>query len=274
VPDLLVPLGSQSLPVRLGELVRDARQLAGWTQLTLACRAATCQSAISRIERGVADPLDLLVVERVLDALGFQASLDVDGRHLADRRRQRDPVHARMNGFIASSLERRGFRTALEIQVGDPSPRGWIDLLAFRPIDRALIVDETKGDLPDVGAFQRSLAFYERNAREAANRLGWNPTRVIVLGTMLDSATIATRLVENQELIRRSFPSPVERLLGWIDDPRAPAPFGWTLATCDPASRSKAWLRPPAVGARRRPVSYADYADAAIRLRRLGGRRR
>ncbi len=179
-----------------------------------------------------------------------------------------------MNGYLASNLERRGFRTALEVQIGDPSPRGWIDLLAFRPTDRALIIDETKGDLPDVGAFQRSLAFYGRNAREVANRLGWSPTRIVVLGAMLDSATIATRLAENRELIARALPSSVGRLLAWIDDPRAPAPFGWTLATCDPASRSAAWLRPPVLGTRRRPIAYADYADATARLRRVGRRRR
>lgn len=274
MPDLIVPLGSRSLAIRLGELVRDARRLAGWTQSELARRAAANQTAISRLERGVAQPLDLLIVEGVLDALGFRASLDIEGRHLADRRRQREPVHARINGFLASTLERRGFRTAMEVQVGDPSPRGWIDLLAFRPIDRALIIDETKGDLPDVGAFQRSLGFDERNAREVANRLGWSPTRIVVLGTMLDSATIATRLAENRELIARAFPSPVGRLLAWIDDPRAPAPFGWTLATCDPESRSQAWLRPPVLGASRRPVAYADYADAAAHFRRVGRRRR
>lgn len=274
MPDLVVPLDSRSLAIRLGELVRDARRLAGWTQVELARRAATSQSAVSRLERGRAEPLDVLVVDRVLGALGFRASLDIDGRHLADRRRQREPVHARMNGFLAANLERRGFRTAIEVPVGDPSPRGWIDLLAFRPVDRALIVNETKGDLPDVGAFQRSLAFYERNAREAASRLGWSPTRVVVLGAMLDSATIAARLAENRDLIWRAFPSPVDRLLAWIDDVRAPAPFGWTLATCDPGSRSAAWLRPPMMGARRRPVAYADYADAAARLRVAGRRRR
>jgi transcriptional regulator with XRE-family HTH domain len=273
MPDLVVPLGSRSLAIRLGELVRDARLLVGWTQSELAHRAATTQSAVSRLERGVAQPLDMLVVDRVLAALGFRASLDIDGRHLGDRRRQREPVHARMNGFLASNLARRTFRTALEVPIGDESPRGWIDLPAFRPLDRALIVNETKGELPDVGAFQRSLAFYERNAREVANRLGWRPTRVIVLGTMLDSATVATRLAENRELIERAFPSPVDRLLEWVDDPGAPAPFAWTLATCDPASRSATWLRPPMLRARRRPVAYADYADAAARLRR-GGRRR
>jgi len=272
MPDLIVPLGSRSLAIRLGELVRDARELVGWTQGELARRSRSSQAVISRLENGLADVLDVLLVERVLDALGMRSELHVEGRHLGDRRRQREPVHARMTGFLAGQLARRGFVPALEMEVGAGSVRGWIDLMAFRAADRALIVDETKGDLPDVGAFQRSLAFYEREARAAANRLGWNPTRVVVLATMLDSATMAQRLMDNRELLTRAFPSPVERLLAWIDDPGAPAPFGWTLAMCDPASRSAAWLRPTTLGSRRRPPAYADYADAARRLK--PGRRR
>ena len=266
--DLVVRLGSRSFALSLGEVIRDARVLAGWSQDQLAWRAGTNQTKVSRIERGAATSLQLDVVNALLGVLGFTASLQVDGRHLADRIRQLEPVHARTTGFLATNFERRDFRTALEVQVGEPSPRGWIDLLAYRPADRALVVDETKGDLPDVGAFQRSLAFYERNARDVAHRLGWHPTRVVVLGTLLDSATIADRLAANRELIGHAFPSPVDRFLAWIDDPAAPAPFGPTLAMCDPASRSAAWLRPTSLGPRRRPAAYADYADAAARLGR------
>ena len=277
VPDLIIPLGSRSFALRIGELVRDARLLIGWTQDDLADRSRSSQAAISRLENGLASTLDVLLVERTLDALGMQAEVRVEGRHLGDRRRQCEPVHARMNGFLGGQVARRGFLPALEVEVGAGSVRGWIDLIAYRPADRALIVDETKGDLPDVGAFQRSLAFYEREARAAANRLGWSPTRVVVLAAMLDSATMARRIADNGELLRRAFPSLVERLLDWIDDPAAPAPFGWTMATCDPASRSAAWLRPTTLGSRRKPPAYADYADVARRLTpgaRVSARRR
>jgi transcriptional regulator with XRE-family HTH domain len=270
--DLVVPIGSRSFAFRVGELVAEARRLAGWSQRELARRAGTTQSAVSRIERGATTSLDLLVVERLLGALGLRASLAVEGRHLADRRRQAEPVHARLNGFIAGHVGRRSFLTALEVQVGDLVPRGWIDLLAYRPADRALIVDETKGDLPDIGAFQRSLAFYERSAVDVAHRLGWRPTRVVVLATLLDSETVAGRMRVNRELLARAFPSPVGRFLRWVDDPSAPAPYGWTLAMADPASRAAAWLRPTVLEGRRRAPTYASYADAAARLR--AGRRR
>ncbi|WP_345146159.1 helix-turn-helix transcriptional regulator [Nonomuraea rubra] len=38
--------------MRIGRLIRDARQHRGWTQLQLADALATSQSAVNRIERG------------------------------------------------------------------------------------------------------------------------------------------------------------------------------------------------------------------------------
>jgi transcriptional regulator with XRE-family HTH domain len=266
VPDLVVHLGARSFALQLGELVRESRLLAGWTQRELAARASVSQSVVCRVETSRAEVLDLLVVERILAALGMRAQLDIEGRHLGDRRRQRDGVHARCNGYQAGRLERDGWLTATEVEVGKEAPRGWIDLLAYRPTDRALIVDETKTEIPDMGALQRQVAFYMREAIAVANRLGWRPTRVVALVVALDTAAIADRLRQNRDLVRRAFPSPVDRMSAWIADPSAPAPFGWTLATCDPASRRVSWLRPTTLGTRRLPVAYADYADAARRL--------
>jgi transcriptional regulator with XRE-family HTH domain len=267
VPDLIVPLGGRSLAPRLADLIRETRILIGWTQRDLARRAGVSQAAICRIETVQAGVIDVLVIERVLGALGMRAELQVDGRHLADRRRQRDAVHARVDGFLAHRFGTDGWLTATEVEVGEGAPRGWIDLLAFRPIDRALVVDETRTDLPDIGGLQRSVAFYERAAPAAARLLGWNPTRVVVLVTVLDTAVVARRLAENRDLVSRAFPSPVARFSAWVADPSSPAPFGWTLASCDPATRSAAWLRPTTLGTRRRPPAYNDYADAAARLR-------
>jgi transcriptional regulator with XRE-family HTH domain len=51
--------------MRGGTLIREARRRAGLTQLELASRLATTQSAIARIERGGTEPS----YERVVDAL-------------------------------------------------------------------------------------------------------------------------------------------------------------------------------------------------------------
>jgi transcriptional regulator with XRE-family HTH domain len=56
--------------MRGGTLVREARRRAGLTQLELAARLGTTQSAIARLERGATEPSFARVVEAI-GACGF-----------------------------------------------------------------------------------------------------------------------------------------------------------------------------------------------------------
>lgn len=267
--DLMLRAGQRSFAAQLADAVRDTRRLIGWTQRELADRALTSHTTIWRIERGQASHIDLLVVERVLHHLGLRATLSIarNPRHLDDRRRQADGVHARIVGHVARRLERSGWLTSLEVPLGEGVPRGWIDLLAYREADDALLVDEAKTDLPDMGALGRSLGFYARSASEAAHALGWRPRRLALPVTALDSAAFAERLADNRSLVARMLPAPVPELARWLADPRCAQPLGWGLGMVDPATRGPLWLRPTMLGSRRRPAAYTDYADAAARLR-------
>ncbi|MEO5963993.1 MAG: helix-turn-helix domain-containing protein [Candidatus Limnocylindrales bacterium] len=261
-------LGGRAFAIHIADAIRDARRLVGSTQRDLAAQAQTSQATISRLEGGGSSSVDLLVVERVLASLGIRAALTMDARHLEDRRRQTDGVHARLNGYIARRLERDRWRTALEVRVGSDAPRGWIDLLAFREADRALLVEETKTDIPDMGGLQRSLAFYEREAWDAARSLGWRPSRVVALVVALDTRSVAGRLADNRDTVTRAFPARVDATAAWVRDQATEPPRGWTLATADPLDRSLTWLRPTTLGSRRRPPAYSGYAEAASRLLR------
>ncbi|MGL6278248.1 MAG: helix-turn-helix domain-containing protein [Gaiella sp.] len=267
MPDIVLDLRHRTLGPALGELVRDARTLIGWTQRELAARALTSQAAIWRLETNQPGRVDLVVVERVLDALGMRGALAMDARHLADRRRQRDGVHARLTGYVARRLERGGWLTATEVPIGDGAPRGWIDLLAYRPADRALLIEETKTDIPDFGGLQRSVAFYDREGWASARRLGWRPACAAVLVVALDSAAMADRLAANRDLVTRAFPGSIDGLRAWLRTVEAPPPRGWSIALADPASRGARWLRAADAGRRRHSPPYAGYTDAARRLR-------
>ncbi|MFE4646354.1 helix-turn-helix domain-containing protein, partial [Streptomyces sp. NPDC056730] len=54
--------------VRIGKLIRDARQHRGWTQSQLAEALATSQSAVNRIERGNQN-ISLEMIARIGEAL-------------------------------------------------------------------------------------------------------------------------------------------------------------------------------------------------------------
>ncbi len=263
----ILDLWRRGIRAELAEVVAEARELIGWSQRELADRSKTSHTTVWRIETGSADHLDLVVVDRILTALGIRASLQLNTRHLEDRRRQRDAVHARLTGYVARRLQRAGWLTSTEVAIGDEEPRGWIDLLAFREADAALLVEESKTELPDMGAMQRTVAFYEREAARTARQLGWRPRTIATVVIVLDSAAVASRLGDNRDLAQRAFPTPPARLQAWIDRPGAPAPSGWTMAMVDPARRQGPWLRPTPVSSRRRTHAYANYADAAARLR-------
>ncbi len=273
MPDTLVDLRHRTLGPALAELIRDARMLIGWTQRELAHRSRTSQATIWRLETNQPGRLDLRVVERVLAALGMHGSLGMEARHLADRRRQRDAVHARLTGYVARRLERQGWLTATEVPIGEDAPRGWIDLLAYRPADRSLLIEESKSDLPDLGGLQRRLSFYDREAWAAARGLGWRPARGSVLVVALDSVTMVERLAENRDLVSRAFPASIDHLRAWLRDVDAPPPHGWAIALADPASGGARWLRSVDGNRRRHSPPYTGYADAARRLRAGRARR-
>jgi transcriptional regulator with XRE-family HTH domain len=252
----------------LGRLIGRSRRLAGWTQRDLAARAGTSQATVWRIETGQPGPIDLTVVEGMFKALGLHAALDIDDLALQDRERQRDALHSPLNGYVARRLVRLGWQAPTEVMIGGESPRGWIDIAAYRDADRSMLVEETKCDLPDMGSLQRRLAFYAREAWAVAKELGWRPRRVAVLVVGLDTAALGARLLANRDTLEQAFPARVDAVAAWLADPAAPPPRGWGFALADPAVRGERWLRPLPVGGRRRPAAYEDYADAARRLLR------
>lgn len=65
----------KTAPTTIGQQVRHARRLRGLTQIELARRLRTSQSAISRIENG--DDLNLRTLRKVARALGCVVQLDL-----------------------------------------------------------------------------------------------------------------------------------------------------------------------------------------------------
>jgi len=260
--------------VQLGRLVRDVRIALGWSQRDLGRRVGRSQAWLSRAERGLVPDISAARVERILSAMGARLLIDVDAPFLADRRRQREPAHARTSGHVAMRLRAAGWLAETEVEIGDGRRRGWIDVLAWHPHTGLLLVIEVKTEIHDLGAIQRTLGWYEREAWAAARRLGWRPR--MTHGSLLLLATEANdrRAIANAEGLAAAFPLSAAELAPAVVTGAIGPDRGRSVAMVDPRSRRTVWIRPLRLHGRRSPAPYEDYAAFLRGSRARPGARR
>ena len=248
-------------PVRaIGTAVADLRRAIGWSQAELGKRAGFSQSFVSRVENNRIDDLTLSGATRLLEAMGARLEIVIAAPFLGDRARQRDPVHARCSSYVASRLKRSGWLTATEVEVGGDRSRGWIDVLAYHPRYHLLLVIELKTEVRDIGAIERILGWYEREAWAAARRMNWRPRQVIGCLLLLDTGANEARLTDNRATFRAGFPIRAPALRGIVEDGALARRGSRAVAVIDPRSRRRDWLRPSRLDGRSSPAPYADYA--------------
>jgi transcriptional regulator with XRE-family HTH domain len=257
--------------VLLGDVVRTTRLRLGWTQRELSRRSGVPQSQISQLERHRISDVRLTDVDSILVALGVRYRLILDPP-IVEARMQADLVHARCSAHVERRLQAAGWRTAREVEIGSDRSRGWIDLLAWHPGSRVLLVVEIKSEIHDLGAIERTMNWYEREAWAAARRLGWLPRRVgsalLVLQSEANDRTIAI----NRDVLAAAFPQRADALARVVGGATDKAD-GRTLAMIDPRSRRVRWLRQTRVDGRRTAAPYADYIDAVRTIEQGSGRR-
>ncbi len=239
--------------------VRSVRIDRRWTQRRLS-RASGChQSVIARVERATMPDLSLRTAGRVLRALGVEPEL----RLVAPRIEEspvRDRAHARCVATVARRLARAGYLVATEVEVGSGRWRGFIDVLAFHPAQRLLLVCEVKTEFRDVGAVDRQLSSYVDASWAPAAAMEWRPRGAT--GVLLFLATSETdrRIQEHRVYLERAFPLRARTLADLILGVNTTMPVRGArgLALIDPASRRRAWLLPAVVDGRRTPAPYPD----------------
>jgi len=145
---------------RIGAALRAIRTRKGWRQIDLARRARVSPPVIGRIERGGAASVPIGKLRRIASTLGARLEVFVrwDG---ADLPRLLDARHAAMHeavaGLFASS---EGWVIEPEVSFSIHGERGIIDILAWHPGRRMLLVVELKTEVVAVGG-QRGRALAE-----------------------------------------------------------------------------------------------------------------
>jgi transcriptional regulator with XRE-family HTH domain len=244
--------------VTFGHVVRTTRSRIRWTQRELARRSGVVQSRISMIERGLVDDVRISEIEAICSALRIEYRIDFRTPDLLAR--PADLVHARCSAHVDRRLSAQGFRIAREVEIGSGRIRGWIDLLAFDPATRLLVIVEIKTELADLGGLERALGWYERGARLAAAELRWRPRSVCTAVLVLHTAANDRLISANRGVLSAAFGGHAHELAGVLAG-TVPSRSRY-LAMIDPRSTRRRWIRPSRLDGSRLRAPYVDYVDA------------
>ena len=173
---------------------------------------------MSRLECGRAGELRLDTIERIGRALEARVDVRVDW-HGAALDRLLDRAHAALVDDTVRRLRRAGWLVETEVSFEIRGERGAIDILAWHPVERVLLVVEVKSAFGDL---QATLMVLDRKVRLApivARRFGWLPSSVARLLVVAEGRT-ARRIVEaHAALFGVAFPARGRVVLRWLAAP-------------------------------------------------------
>lgn len=123
--------------------------------------------------------------------------------------------------------------------------RGVIDILAWHPGRRALLVIELKTDIVDVNDLMGSVDRKRRLAARIARDRGWDPATVSCWVVVAESSTNRRRVEAHAAVLRAAFPVDGRRMRHWLGEPAGAvaALSFWSGAHGAHATRSPATIR-------------------------------
>ena len=197
------------------------------------------RQVISRIERGQFAPVQVRTLVRLAEA--FDAIIDMTVRWQGEQLdRLMDAAHAAVVESAAAFLRVNGWLTRVEVSFNHYGDRGRVDLLAFHPGARILLVAEVKSAIGDSQDTVGRLDVKTRLGSMLAEREGWGrPARVVPALVVAESRT-ARRTLQRHEAAFSRFDVRGRKALAWLRQPSGPAPSGllWFSNVPDSLGRS------------------------------------
>jgi transcriptional regulator with XRE-family HTH domain len=167
--------------VEVGSIIRAVRIRRGLRQSDVAAAAGISQPTVSLIEGGRLDRLSVAVVRRVAAAVGVSLPFAPRWRG-PELARLLDEKHAAMVRGVVDYLSRLGWQPVPEHTFNLRGERGAVDVLAWHPVLRAVLIVEVKSQIVDLQDLLSSLDRKRRLGPALARELGWRP---LVIGAVL-----------------------------------------------------------------------------------------
>lgn len=207
---------------RLGAVLRAVRIRRGLRQSDVGRLAAVSDATVSRIERGHLAPVTFGTMSAVARALGVTIELRAWTRG-GDLDRLVNARHAALVEAVLDVLARLGWVARPEVSFNERGEQGLIDVLAWHPVRRAVLVVEVKTEIVDIGELLGTLDRKRRLGRVVAARLGWGPAAedgVSVALIVGESSMSRRRLQAHAASIRAALPGDGRQLRRYLRDPR------------------------------------------------------
>jgi transcriptional regulator with XRE-family HTH domain len=208
--------------IRLGRHVRALRHRLGWRQSDLAARAGVSPDVVSRIERGRLATVPLAKVRAVAAALEGTLRVTLFWRG-GDLDRLLDEGHAALVGVVLQLLRSLGWQVRTEVSYSEYGERGSIDILAWHPASRSLLVVEVKTELTSV---EETLRKHHEKARlapkVAREQFGWQARTTSRLLVLPDLSTPRRRVERHDAVLRVACPVRGTAVRSWLKVPAEP----------------------------------------------------
>src|SRR6476646_239044 len=212
---------------RFGTVIRSRRIRRRLTQSDLARLCGVSRATISRAERGHLDTLSLRTIRAIATHLDVRVDLAPRWR-AGDLDRLLNARHSGLHELVARHLaELPEWVAQPEVSFAIYGERGVIDILAWHPGRRALLVIELKTDIADVNELVGTVDRKGRHAVGIAIERGWiqahdPPPSVSIWVIVADGHTNRRRIQAHRAVLRAAFPADGRAIGGWLRNPTQP----------------------------------------------------
>jgi transcriptional regulator with XRE-family HTH domain len=224
--------------VQAGRLIAAVRRHLGLRQIDVARAAGVDQKIVSLLENGHFERVSVERFRRVCAALEIEPVLELRWRGgQVDRLIDRE--HARIVDAVVAELARLGWEAVPEYTFSVWGERGSVDVLAWHPRTRALLVVEVKTRLTDL---QKLLMSMSRKVRLVpplvAEERGWTRSALGHVVVILETRANRSTVDRHTATFAATFPARTAAVRGWLRAPAGDVAGLWFVALRNEAHRT------------------------------------
>jgi len=215
---------------QVGRLFRAVRIRLDLRQADVAERAGISQTVVSDIELGRLERVGLATVRSVARVLEVRVALSAywrggEGDRLLDR------AHASIVEYVIRTLRDLEWEVVPEFSFNVFGDRGSVDVLAWHPKARVLLIIEVKATLTDVQDLLSSVSRKRRVVPGAvADTFGWRPAHVAVLLVVAGTTANRSIVARHDATFATAFPLRTRAVRTWLSKPVGPIAGMWFVA--------------------------------------------